>query len=285
MKIYISVDMEGATGIVHREQLSPGGEDYERSRKLLMGDVNAAVEGAVEAGATDVLVNDAHGTMRNLLIEDLSEHAELISGPWTNKPLCQAECADQGFDLGFLVGYHARSNTPRGLLAHTWVGKLIHGVIVNGRVVGETAINAGVLGAYGVPVGLVTGGADLVAEAAEALPEALAVAVKTPLGFSGARCLSPRRTAPLIRQAAQDAVARALSGDDPFPAFTFDEPVDFRLQLHTWRMTERAAKWEGVTRTDEREVRIEETGYVAAAKRAWAVIEHVMAEEPPLRLR
>lgn len=286
MKVYVSVDMEGATGIVHREQLVPGGEDYERGRKLLMSDVNAAVEGAVEGGAAEVLVNDAHGTMRNILIEDLHERAELISGPWTNKPLCQSECIDESFDVGFLVGYHSRANTKGGLLSHTWVGKVLNGVLVGGRPIGETAINAAVLGAHGVPVGLVTGGADLVVEAREHLPDALGVSVKEPLGPSGARCLPPARTAPAIREAAREAVARsAREGRDAFAPFTFDEPVDLRLQLHTWALTERAARWARVARTGEREVRVEETRYLDAVKRAWEVVEFVLAEEPQLRLR
>ena len=280
MKIYISVDMEGATGIVHREQLVPGGEDYERGRKLLMGDVNAAIEGARAGGATEVLVNDAHGTMRNLLIEDLAEGAELISGPWTNKPLCQSELIDDTYDLGFFVGYHSRADTPGGLLAHTWVGKILHGVIVNGRVIGETAINAGVLGCFGVPVGLVTGGTDLVDEAKQFLPEAIAVSVKQPLGFSGARLKPPRVTQPAIRAASEQAVRQRK-----FPLFKFDEPVDFRLQFHQWQMTERAAKWEKVERTGDREVRMEETHYLHAVRRAWQVVEFVLSEEPALRLR
>ena len=280
MKIYISVDMEGATGIVHREQLVPGGEDYERGRRLLMGDVNAAIDGARAGGATEILVNDAHGTMRNILIEDLAEGAELISGPWTNKPLCQSELIDDTYDLGFFVGYHSRADTPGGLLAHTWVGKILHGVIVNGKVIGETAINAGVLGCHGVPVGLVTGGSDLVDEAQQVVPEALAVSVKEPLGFSGARCKPPRVTQPAIRAAAEAAVRQKK-----FPVFRFDEPVDFRLQFHQWQMTERAAKWEKVTRTGDREVRMDETLYLHAVRRAWQVVEFVLSEEPSLRLR
>ncbi len=280
MKVYVSVDMEGATGIVHREQLVPGGEDYERGRKLLMGDVNAAIEGARAGGATEVLVNDAHGTMRNILIEDLAEGAELISGPWTNKPLCQSELIDESFDLGMFVGYHSRADTPRGLLAHTWVGKILHGVIINGRVAGETAINAGVLGAFGVPVGLVTGGSDLVEEARQVVPEAIAVSVKEAIGFSGARCKPPRVTGRLIREAAEAAVRQAK-----FPVVRFDEPCDVRLQFHQWQMTERAARWERVERTADREVRMLDTTYLDAIRRAWQAIEFVLAEEPALRLR
>jgi D-amino peptidase len=285
MKIYISVDMEGATGVVHREQLVPGGDDYGRSRKLLMSDVNAAVEGALAGGADEVLVNDGHGTMRNLLIEELHEGAELISGPWNNKPLVQSQGIDESFDLGFFVGYHARADTAGGLLAHTWVGKLIHAVVVNGRVVGETGINAGVLGCYGVPVGLATGGSDLVAEAEEFLPGALKVAVKQTIGYAVARCRTPGATAAEIRGRAEEAVRRAAESRDAFPVFRFDEPADVRVRFHTWQMTERAAKWERVTRSDEREVRMEETSYLEAIKRAWQAVEFVMSEEPPLRLR
>lgn len=285
MKVYMSVDMEGATGIVHKEQLVPGGEDYERGRMLLMGDVNAAVEGAFAGGAAEVLVNDAHGTMRNILIEELHRGAELVSGPWTNKPLCQSECIDDTFDLGFFVGYHSRADTPRGLLAHTWVGKVLHGVVVNDRVVGETGINAGVLGCFGVPVGLVTGGSDLVAEAADFLPDALAVTVKQPIGFSAARCRTPQATAADIREAAEEAVGRRRRDPEAFGTFRFAEPVDCRLRFHTWQLTERAAKWESVERTDEREVRVLEDEWLPAVRRAWETVEYVLTEEPSLRLR
>jgi len=284
VKVYVSVDMEGATGIVHREQLVPGGDDYERSRALLMGDVNAACEGAFAGGAEAVLVNDAHGTMRNLRIEDLHARAELISGPWTSKPLCQAEGIDDSYGLGMFVGYHARSDTPRGLLAHTWVGKVIHGVLVGGRPIGETAINAATLGVHGVPVGLVTGGTDTVAEAKQVLPEALTVAVKEPLGVAAARCRTPAATGPAIRAAAEAAVRRAREAGG-FPTFTFAEPVDLRIQWHTWQMTERAARWERVERTGDREVRILEDAWLPAVRRAWATVEHVMSEDPELRLR
>lgn len=285
MKVYVSVDMEGATGVVHREQLVPGGEDYERSRRLLMGDVNAAVEGAFAGGATEVLVNDAHGTMRNLLIEDLHERAELISGPWTNKPLVQSECIDSSFGLGLFVGYHSRAGTERGLLAHTWVGRVVHGISCNGRVLGETAINAAVLGCHGVPVGLVTGGADLVEEARGVVPDALAVAVKQPLGPTGARCRTPKATAADIRRAAEAAVRRQRGEGEPFALFTFPEPVDVRVELHTYAMTERAARWQGASRTGEREVKVQETSWLPAIRRAWEILEFVMAEEPPLRIR
>ena len=125
--------MEGATGVVHRDQLVPEGKDYERARRLLTGDVLAAVEGACEAGAAEVLVNDAHGHMRNILIEELPGEALLVSGPASsrNKPLCQTQGAEEGWDVAFLVGTHARAGATPGLLAHTWVGSLIHEVRLN----------------------------------------------------------------------------------------------------------------------------------------------------------
>jgi D-amino peptidase len=152
-------------------------------------------------------------------------------------------------------------------------------------VVGETGINAGVLGCFGVPVGLTTGGSDLVAEAEQFLPEALKVAVKQSIGISAARCRTPGVTSAEIRKSAEEAVRRARETPDCFPVFRFEEPVDLRIQFHQWQMTERAAKWEKVTRTGDREVKMEETSYLEAIQRAWQAIEFVMAEGPTLRLR
>lgn len=279
MRIYLSVDMEGATGVVHRDQLVPEGKDYEKARKLLTGDVLAALEGAIAAGATELLVNDGHGNMRNILIDDFPPEASLISGPAStrNKPLCQTQEADAGWDLAFLVAYHARAGTVPGLLAHTWVGSLIHEVRVNGEVLGETGISATVLGHYGIPVGLVTGADDVVAEAKAIVPHAETVAVKHAIGFSAAACMSPARTKERIRDAARRAVERR----GEMVPMKVGSPVTFELELHTRLMAEKGAAVEGVERTGERCIAATAPTAPEAAAAAWRAVEAALREDSP----
>ena len=117
MHVLISVDMEGATGVTAPEDVLPGTGAYERFRGLLMGDVNAAIAGACDGGAKEILVNEGHDGMRNLLIEDLDERAQLISG--NHKPLMMMEGIDRGADLVFLIGYHAPAGES-GVLRERW---------------------------------------------------------------------------------------------------------------------------------------------------------------------
>ena len=277
MRIYLSVDMEGGTGIVHRDQLGPEGKDYERSRRLLTGDVLAALEGAIAAGASELLVNDSHGHMRNILLEDFPPEASLISGPAStrNKPLCQTQGADGGWDLAFLLAYHARAGARPGLLAHTWVGALVHEARLNGTVVGETALNAAVLGHYGVPVGLVVGADDLVEEARTALPGIETVATKRALGPNAAACLPPSRTRELIREAARRAAERRRE----LKPFRVAPPVRIELDLHTRAMAEKAAAAAGIERTGERTIAAAGASVPEAAQAAWGAVEAAMRED------
>ena len=145
MRIFICADMEGITGVVHREQLMPEGKQYAAACKWMTGDINAAIEGAlaVEPSAT-FLVNDGHAVMRNVLLDELHETAELVVGPatWENKPLCQTTGVDASFDLLFLVGHHTRAGTPGGLLSHTWSGQVVANFRIHDDIVGEVAINS-----------------------------------------------------------------------------------------------------------------------------------------------
>lgn len=262
MKLFVCADMEGATGIVHRDQLLPeGGAPYVAGCKLLTADIAAAVEGAVSEGVTEVVVSEGHAHMRNVNLEDLPAEARLIRGPatWTNKPLCQIAGLDESFDLAFFVGFHSRAGTPRGLLSHTWAGAIVHEITVNGRVFGETAINAAICGGYGVPVGLVCGADDVAREAKEDLGDVEVAVTKKALGFNIAECWSPKATLPAIRMAAARAVRRHREGAfRPFvpegraasPAFVAE------LETHRREMVERMLLTvPGLERIGERRVR------------------------------
>ena len=148
MKIYISADMEGITGVVTWDETEMGKHDYDRFRRIMTDEVNAAVEGALEGGATEVLVNDSHDCMRNILIERLHPKAKLLSG--ASKRLSMMEGIDSSFDGVFLVGYHSPAGTLASVLDHTYSSRT-HRVWINEQETPEFAIFGAVAGYYGYP--------------------------------------------------------------------------------------------------------------------------------------
>lgn len=206
MRVYISADMEGVSGVVHVEQTAPGAREYDRACALMIGEVNAAVAGAYDAGATAVLVNDSHWNMRNLRIEDLDPRAELISG--APKPFSMVQGLDASFDVMFCVGYHARAGTAAASIDHTFTGRVFR-VTINGREVGELGVNAMLAGCYDVPVLLVSGDSQIAAEAHDLLGDTVVtVAVKTAIGAAAARCLPIGEARRRIQAAAAEAIDR-----------------------------------------------------------------------------
>ena len=174
-KVYISVDLEGISGVNGDDQTGPGGAEYGRARKLMAEDANAAIRGAFAGGATDVLVNDSHGGQRNLLPEDLDPRARLISHSF--KRYGMMEGLDDSFDAIVFVGYHAKADAPRGLFAHTGSG-VVRDLQVNGRSVGEGGMNAALAAWYGVPVVAITGDDAAVEEVKGVVPGIRGVVVK-----------------------------------------------------------------------------------------------------------
>jgi D-amino peptidase len=210
MQVYLSVDMEGVAGVVHVDQTRRTGHDYERARRWMTAEASAAIAGAFEAGATAVLVNDSHGDMRNLVLEELDPRAELISG--SLKPLSMVQGATADFTCALFVGYHAGAGSRAGILDHTYYGRVVARCRVGGRDWNETAINAAVCGALGVPVALVTGDSTVCAQAREHLGEVETVAVKEAITRYAARSLHPSHARERIRVAAAVAVRRAREG-------------------------------------------------------------------------
>lgn len=276
MQVFISCDMEGATGVVHPDQLLNKGYDYARARKFLTGDVAAACEGALAAGASRVVVCDGHGSMRNLLLEDLPEPVEVVIGPASSRLLCQCEGLDEGFDAVLFVGYHARNGAAGAVLPHTWVGSLVHEITVNGVVFGETALNAAIAGHHGVPVVMVAGDAALVEEAREILPDVEAVSTKQAVGRASAICRTPGWTRKAIRAAAEKALRRKKR---PKP-FVVRTPVVVSVGFHDVRMADRAMKRPLLERTGPRSVAFSRPDFLDAAAEAWRVLEMTMAEDP-----
>jgi D-amino peptidase len=216
VKVLISVDMEGVCGVTSWVQVMPpeygsgpsSTAEYERARARLTHEVNAAVEGALAAGADEVIVNEAHDGMRNLLPEELHEDIRFITG--SDKALGMMQGVDQaGVGAAFFVGYHARAGTPHAPLAHTW-SDYVQDVRFDGRSTGEYGINAVLAGHFGVPVTLVTGDDKAVAQVRELLGDrVVGVVVKEGLTTFSAIHLHPRRAQARIRDGAEEAVRRA----------------------------------------------------------------------------
>lgn len=204
MKVFISLDMEGISGLSEWEDVVPGRRHYEAGRRLLTQDVNAAIEGALEAGATQIIVNESHGPMNNLILEELHPEADVIRG--FLKPLCMMQGIDATCDAAFFIGYHGKAGTGDAVLNHTLSGLAIHRLILNGKEVGEAGLNAAIAGAFGVPVVLVTGDTQTALEVAEDIPGVYTVAVKTGITGLSSQALHPVRAREMIRLQAKEAL-------------------------------------------------------------------------------
>jgi D-amino peptidase len=212
--------MEGVTGVTHPQDVIPGRSQYERFRRFLTADVNAAIEGASQGGATEFLVNEAHDGMRNILLEDLDRRAELIVG--SRKPLSMMQ-GFEGADVAFFVGYHARAGAE-GILSHTFSGpSVVTDVRLNGEPCSEARMNATLSGLSGVPVGLVTGDDLTCAEAKGLYAGVRCAQVKTAIDRYVALCLPQGDALARIREAAEGAVRGAgdLTPYAPGPPYTF----------------------------------------------------------------
>jgi D-amino peptidase len=240
MKVFLSVDLEGVTGTVDPQEMRAGREGYEAARRWMTSDANAAIGGAYDGGATEVLVCDSHGSARNLLLDDLDKRARLVRG--LHKPRRMVQGLDASFGAALLVGYHARAGSGPGALNHTWVGKELHELRINGEPAGEIALVATVAGHFGVPVALVTGD-DVACQEAEALLGDLrTVAVKRAVDRFSVDSEHPRVTADRIRAAAADAVATA----DRLRPVDAPEPIELEIEWSSTSIAQLCALVPGV---------------------------------------
>ncbi len=251
MKIFLSCDMEGTAGIVDWQQVIGPGADYEMGRRLLLSEVNAAIDGALEGGATEIVVNDSHWTMQNLPPAELHGRASYISGK--HKPLYMMQGLDETFDAIFFISYHGSVGADGSILSHTYNPSAISEVRLNGEPVGESAINALVASHYKVPVALVTGDQHTVEESRRHMPEARAVVVKESFTRFAGHSLHPELACELIKREASEAVAGA-GGLGP-PAITGRVRLD--VSLLTADMAVLSTWLKGVERTAARSVAIE----------------------------
>ena len=248
MRILISADMEGATGVTWPADCEPGTEQWQRCRRMFTSDVNAAVAGFFDGGAQQVLVNEAHSTMRNLLLEELDERATMITG--RHKNLTMVEGIDHRDTSGVaFVGYHAGAGAD-GVLAHTYLPNSITGVRVNGGPASEGRLNALVAAEYGVPVVLVTGDDRACADAGGYAPDARTVAVKDCVSRYTALCRPPAVTAAAIRSGAADAAKLARRHE---PAAD-DNGFQVQVEVDAAQLALAAAMVPTVEQTGERTV-------------------------------
>jgi D-amino peptidase len=207
MKILISADMEGATGVTWPADVEPGTEQWQRCRRMFTSDVNAAVAGCYAGGATAVLINEAHATMRNLLLEELDARAVMLTGRHKDLSMVEGIQHDDVDGVAF-VGYHAAAGAE-GVLAHTYLPNSITAITLNGQRASEGLLNSHVAAEYGVPIVLITGDDRTCADAAGYAPGAPAVAVKDCVSRYAAICRPPEVTAESIRSAARDGMKLA----------------------------------------------------------------------------
>ncbi|PWR07130.1 aminopeptidase [Micromonospora sicca] len=226
LTVLISADLEGISGIVHVTETNPGGYDYERSRKLMTAEVNAAVAGVLDAEPDAVvLVADAHGPYRNLLVEELDQRARLVRGK--PRPLGMMAGLDAGADAVLFVGYHARAGSGPAVLAHTMSDAVLE-VRLNGRPVGEIGLNAALAGHFGAPVVLISGDDAACAELREFVPGAVTVEVKRALGQAAADVLHPGKAQERLRQAA----GRAVQQRGQVQPLVLSGPVEVEVDLY-----------------------------------------------------
>lgn len=249
MKILIAADMEGITGVVHADQTDSAHAEYQRFRRLMTADVNAAIRGAFDGGADEVVVSDGHGGARNILIEELDGRARLNSG--SPSPFSMVQGVDGGVQGVMLVGYHAAMGTPNAILDHTWSSGRVAGVWLNGDPVGEIGLNAALAGHFGAAVIMISGDQSACAEATALLGAVETAIVKQATGRTSAECLPPEVTHARIYDAARRAAHRLRDGQAPKP-LRVAAPVTLAIELIRSEMADGAALLPGARRTGKR---------------------------------
>lgn len=248
-KVYISVDMEGMEGVVSKAQTLRGKGDYELARKRLTLDVNEAIKAAVDAGVEEILVCEGHADMENLLLDELHPAADLISGAM--RPSLQMQNINEEFDAVVLFGHSGGGMTIGGVLDHTFNGRRIYGLRINGIVMNTEAVfNAMVAGYYGVPLVAIIGDSAVVEEVKIHIPSCEGIIVKQGISRLSARSLNPLRARELIYK----GVLRALQKTDSIEVFKITEPMTMEIDFISSQGADVAELVPGVRRLSPRTV-------------------------------
>lgn len=254
--------MEGVAGVCAWQQVDArtAQPDYEIYRRYYTAEVRSAIEGARAGGATEVLVNDSHGPMRNLLLDQLPNDVRVIFG--NRKPFSMVQDAEGGFGGAFFIGYHGGAGDADAVLCHTYTPSVIYEVRINGVRCSEATINAGLLGFYGVPVLLVTGDRTTVDGVRAQMPWVHGAIVKESIGNFSADSMLPAAAQRAIRSEAEAAVRDAASAR----FYRFNPPIVLDVQFVTAAQAHVVAMIPGFERTGPRSVRFTHDAYPTVFK-------------------
>ena len=257
MNLYISCDMEGVAGVCSWEQVDARGytSEYFAYRKYMTAEVNAAIEGARSAGAQAVTVNDSHGPMRNLLLDEIPADVRVVFG--NRKPYSMVQQVDKTFGGAFFIGYHGAIGDMDATLAHTYTPNVIYNARINGVTCSEATINAGLAGFYGVPLLLITGDRSTIASAKEQMPWVTGVVVKESIGYYSVDSISPEAACDLIRAGAADALRNAAAAKP----YVFEPPVELEIDTARVEQADFMEMIPGFMRTGARSVRFVHDDY------------------------
>lgn len=273
-KVFISVDMEGLTAVVTGEQLSASGFEYGAFRELMTAEANAAIAAAREAGATEFVVADSHGSMQNLLVDKLPADVQVVRG--APRPLGMMHGIDESFDAAIFIGYHSSTTNPEGVRAHTFSSATLADVKLNGMSVTEGAWNAALAGQFGVPVVAVSGDEAAVAEVKRLVGDAEGAVVKWPIGFHAARTLTPEAG----RAAIKAAVAKGMARRATLKPYRLTSPIAVEIRFKNYRPAEVASWLPGFTRVDAHAVRFSAKDMVEAYHVLEFLTSYPSATEP-----
>jgi D-amino peptidase len=240
LKVYISADMEGIGGVDSLVQTSPQGREYEKFRRLMTLEVNAAITGAFDAGASEVLVSDSHGDAQNIDIELLDKRARLVRA-WP-RPLLMMQGIDSSFDAVVFVGYHAAEGEAAAIISHTFSGN--EEVRLNGQAVPEAGFNAAIAGDFGVPVVFLSGDQTITQQARKMFGAIETAAVKEAIGYYSAITIHPEESQRLIRE----GVKRGVERRKEISPFKLTRPIKLEVTYKTTVVAEVASYLPGVER-------------------------------------
>lgn len=249
LKIYISADMEGVVGVVTGEQLGPQGFEYARFREFMTQEVNAAIEGALAAGATRIVIGDSHGNGQNLLIEKLRSDV-LVVRSWP-RPLGMMQGIDETFAGAIFLGYHTGTTNLEGVRAHTLSSARIADIRLKGVSVSEAGINAAIAGHFNVPIIMVSGDDAVVKETTALLGNIEGAVVKWSSGFHSAKTMTPAASYTLIRETARKAVSRIRD----FKPYKLAGPIQLDVRFKNYRPSEVLSYLSIVERPDSHSIR------------------------------
>lgn len=260
LKIFISADMEGVVGAVTGEQLGPTGFEYQRFREFMTQEVNAAIQGAIEAGATEFVVADSHGNMQNLLIEKLPKDVLLVRA--SPRPLMMMQGIDSTFAGAIFIGYHSATTSMGGVRAHTISSARLADVRINDRSMSEAGINAIIAGHFNVPIIMISGDDVVVKETTELLGDVEGAVVKWASGFHSAKTMMPEASYQLIKEKARKAVGRIKD----FKPYKTTNPIKLEVRFKNYRPSEVLSYLSIVERVDAHSIRFTGKDIVEVSK-------------------